>query len=102
MLNFDLIGKRIKKARLEKHYTQEKLSEMLNVSVEHLSRIENGAYIPSLGLIEKISEILEFDESFLMFGNCYLSGIDKELYDKLNLLDEDKKKALLIIIDSIK
>ena len=102
MINFDLIGKRIKKARLEKHYTQEKLSEMLNVSVEHLSRIENGAYRPSLGLIEKISEILEFDESFLMFGNCYLSGIDKELYDKLNLLDEDKKTALLIIIDSIK
>lgn len=102
MINFDLIGKRIKKARLEKHYTQEKLSEILNVSVEHLSRIENGAYRPSLGLIERISEILEIDESFLMFGNYNLSGIDKELYDKLSSLDEDKKNALLTIIDAIK
>lgn len=102
MINFALIGKRIKKVRLEKHYTQEKLSEILNVSVEHLSRIENGGYRPSLGLIERISEILEIDESFLMFGNYNLSGIDKELYDKLNSLDEDKKNALLTIIDAIK
>lgn len=102
MINFALIGKRIKKARLEKHYTQEKLSEMLNVSVEHLSRIENGGYRPSLGLIEKISDILETDESFLMFGKYDISDIDKELYDKIQSLEADKKDALLTIIDAIK
>lgn len=102
MINFALIGKRIKKARLEKHYIQEKLSEMLNVSVEHLSRIENGGYRPSLGLIEKISDILETDESFLMFGKYDISDIDKELYDKIQSLEADKKDALLTIIDAIK
>ena len=102
MINFTLVGKRIKKARLEKHYTQEKLSEMLNVSVEHQSRIENGGYRPSLGLIEKISDILETDESFLMFGNHDISDIDKELYDKIQSLEPNKKNALLTIIDAIK
>lgn len=102
MLNFDLIGKRIKKLRLEKHLTQEKLSELLNISIEHLSRIESGAYRPSLGLIEKISTALETDEAYLMFGNYDVSGIDKELYDKLESLEEDKKQALLTIINSIK
>ena len=102
MINFTLVGKRIKKARLEKHYTQEKLSEMLNVSVEHLSRIENGGYRPSLGLIEKISDILETDESFLMFGNHDISDMDKGLYDNIESLERNEKNALLTIIDAIK
>lgn len=102
MINFKLMGQRIKKTRNEKQLTQEKLSEALGVSTEHLSRIESGAYRPSLGLIEKISEALHTDEVYLMFGSYSASGIDKELYDKIEALSKEKKQALSLIIDLIK
>lgn len=41
-LDFNIIGQRLKKARLDKNLTQEMLAEKLDVSVAFLSRIERG------------------------------------------------------------
>lgn len=51
MINFKAIGQRNKRLRKENNLTQEKLSELLNISTEHLSRIETGSY--RLSLISK-------------------------------------------------
>ena len=37
-LNYSIIGMRLKQARLDKKITQEKLAEMLDVSVAYISR----------------------------------------------------------------
>ena len=42
-LNFNIIGTRLKQARLNKKITQEKLAEMIDVSVTYISRIERGS-----------------------------------------------------------
>ena len=42
-LDYAVIGERLKKARLNKKYTQEALAEKLDVSVAFLSRIERGS-----------------------------------------------------------
>ena len=39
-VDYDLIGERLKKARLAKGLTQENLAESLNISIAYLSRIE--------------------------------------------------------------
>lgn len=38
----EILGNRLKKARKEKNLTQEYIAEVVDLSVEHLSRIENG------------------------------------------------------------
>lgn len=40
-LDYKLIGKRLKNARVLKGYTQDKLAELMDVSIAYLSRIEN-------------------------------------------------------------
>ena len=39
MLDYSSIGKRIKRLRLQKHMTQEALSEKIDISAKHLSNI---------------------------------------------------------------
>ena len=54
-----IICKNIKKYRLEKELTQEKLSELCNISVDYLSEIERGKKTPSLKRLIIIAEKLE-------------------------------------------
>ena len=96
-----MIGQRVKIARREKGFTQESFSEMLGISTEHLSRIETGAYRPSIQLIEKICSSLEITEEELMFGNKSDSKANAELLSKITCLSPEKQKAISIIIDLI-
>ena len=99
MINFKMIGKRIKSGRKEKGLTQEVFSEMIDISTEHLSRIETGAYRPSLNLIEKISAILEITEEELMFGEKCESESTSQLATKLTYLSPKEQEAIENIID---
>lgn len=101
MINFKLIGQRIKNLRRGKGLTQEIFSEQLGVSIEHLSRIETGSCRPSLQLIEKICSILETTEESLMFGNKSSSKNNTELTNKIACLSPEKQQAISIIIDLI-
>ncbi len=99
MINFKLIGQRIKNARRENGYTQEEFSEILGISIEHLSRIETGACRPSLRLIEDICTKLKTSEEEIMFGNQNINKQINELTDKIAYLTPEKQKALSMIID---
>lgn len=59
MYNRDEIGKRIKAARLEKHLSQIKFAELINVSTPYLSDIENGKTNLSLEIFVRIVEALQ-------------------------------------------
>lgn len=56
-----LIGKKIKQARLEHGYTQEKLAELVSMHEKHISRIELGKFLPNLENLLKIFEVLEIE-----------------------------------------
>ena len=43
-----LLGDTIRAARMEKGYTQEKLSELLDITLVHLANIEGGRRNPSV------------------------------------------------------
>ena len=53
------LGLNIKIERMRKNYTQEKLAESLNISVSHISKIEQGITSPTAYLLFKISKILD-------------------------------------------
>ena len=62
----NLFGKRLRKIRRHKDLTQERLAELLGVSVEFISNMERGINAPSFETIEKIAEVfnLPFNELF--------------------------------------
>ncbi len=53
------IGNNVREYRKQKHYNQEKLAELLDVSVATVSRIENGSSAMDILILMNISKILE-------------------------------------------
>ena len=58
VLNYKIIGTRIKEIRLKKCLTQEKLAEMCNLSVSYISWIESAKKKASLESLVKLGNIL--------------------------------------------
>lgn len=76
-LDYKLIGERLKDTRLNQGYTQEKLSEKLDVSTAYLSRIETGKAKLSLKRLSEICAILEISMGYILDGT---SNNDSSLY----------------------
>ena len=62
-------GELIKKARIEKGYTQVELGDLLGVSNKAVSRWENGDSFPDIGVLENLSEILGVKIQDIVIGN---------------------------------
>lgn len=62
------IGQTIKTLRVQNSYTQDKLSEILGITVNHLSAIERGASGASLETLKKIMDLFGVSAEFLLFG----------------------------------
>lgn len=62
------IGARLQTARERVGYTQERLSELIGVTPNHLSAIERGASGISLEALEKICPVLGVSADFILFG----------------------------------
>lgn len=71
-----MLGNNIKRLRKQKYYTQEKMAELLDISTNHLYRIETGKSHVSLSLLFKIAEILNEDTSELFKGEY---EVDREI-----------------------
>lgn len=85
----NFISKKIKIARSSAKITQEELAEKIGITAKQLSRIETGAYMPSLSTFLKIVNILKIDLN--EFGiknynneNPVKAEIDKILYCSTN------------------
>ena len=53
------IGNNVREYRKQKHYNQEKMAELLDVSVATVSRIENATSARDILILMNISKILE-------------------------------------------
>jgi len=85
MINAEIVKKNlrenIKKYRKRNHLTQEKLSEMLDVTRATVSYWESGRNLPEIGTIVLICEIFH-----VTIEN--LCGLD----ESLNIIDEEEEK----------
>ena len=68
-LDYNIIGKRLKKARIDNGLTQEKLAEKIDVSIAFLSRIERGSSHISLKRLSQICDILGITEGQILNGS---------------------------------
>jgi len=67
-LDYTIIGERLKKARISKKLTQEKLAEKLDVSIAFLSRIERGNSHISLKRLSQVCDLLGVTEGYILNG----------------------------------
>ncbi len=101
-LDYKLIGERLRKARLQKGYTQEKLAEIMNVSVAYLSRIETGTTHINLKRLNELSNILGVSEALILDGAS--DNSKTYLNDELNSILRDcspESKELIYHIANI-
>mgnify|MGYP002623527659 CR=1 FL=1 len=60
------LGRNIKAERIRKSITQEKFAELVDISVSHASKIEQGLTSPTAMVLYKMAKILEIPmEDFL-------------------------------------
>ena len=86
------ISSSIIKIREKNNLTQQKLAELLDVSVEHISRIENEKYTCSITLIFKICSIFKMDINEF-FGIS--SSKNSDLSTFLKNLSIDQRNAII-------
>ena len=64
--DFIIIGENIRRLRRSKNYTQEYLAEKLDISSNHVYRIENAEAHISMPLLLKIKQLFEVDANELL------------------------------------
>ena len=103
MIDYNLIGQRIKNARLKNKITQEVLAEKLNVSTEYCSKIECGKVKINLQRLAQISQILDEKIEYLITGTVIntKSYLREDLSLAINELPSEKVQAVLKIIKII-
>ena len=68
MLNYVVIGKKIKNLRIEKGMKQGELAKKLGVSVGYISQVESGDKCFNLKRLEEVSEILGKPVAYFVEG----------------------------------
>ena len=86
-----LIGHRIKELRKSRHFSQEQLAEMLDISHNALSYIETGENFFSSDTLEKLINALEIEPQELMTF-AHLQSSDKLLNEIVEMLNKNPEK----------
>lgn len=95
-LDYNIIGQRLKKARQNKHLTQENLAEKLDLSVAFLSRIERGSSHINLKRLNQICDILEISEGQILNGSSGNSKnyLNEEFTELLENSSSEQQKLI--------
>ena len=95
-IDYSIIGERLKKARQNKHLTQENLAEQLDVSVAFLSRIERGSSHINLKRLNQICDILGITEGQILNGSSGTSKnyLNSEFNELLKNSSSEQQKLI--------
>ena len=105
------VGKKIKKIRLEKKISLDRVANETGCSIDSLKKIESGKEIPPVGTLLQISRALKIDSGFLLREQesnlksrikAYTKRTDNYAYKTLTPGAENKHlKAFLVTIDAM-
>ena len=102
VLDKNFVGKQLKQIRIQRGISQEKLSELVDISPRQMCVIENGNSIPSLDTFIKIAKNLHFDINEF-FGIEYepTENIRNEIIEKIKTVDRKQLNLLNDIVDAV-
>ena len=96
-LDKKILGKQLKQIRIDRGFSQEKLSEMIDISPRQMCVIENGNSLPSLDTFIKIAQTLHFDIN--EFFDISAEPVEKLRTDIIKLVQTADRKNLSLIKD---
>jgi len=99
-VNYFDIGSRIKTQRLKLKITQEKLAELTELSISHMSSIENGKTKLGLPTVIKIANALEVSVDELLCGSL-MRGKQVIQNEFTELLSDCSPEESGIILDTV-
>ena len=99
------LHEKIKALRKKKGVSQQELAQVIGVHLTHVSRLENGHYMPSLDVLIKLTKYFDVSADYLINNeeeNYEVEIKDKTIEERIRLIDkmdEDERQALLKVID---
>jgi len=93
------VGKRVKKVRKARQFSQKVFAVRLGVNQGHISKIETGVAEPSKQLLKAISRQFGVEEEWLIEGKSQLSekdGLTLEEIEEYEILPEETTKRGLL------
>lgn len=69
-----MFGKRLRKTRMEKGYTQQKMADFLNVGLRSYQKYEECSREPSFNLLVQIADIFDVSTDYLLCRDDYLKS----------------------------
>ena len=95
------IGTNIQIARENAGYTQEKLSELISLTPNHLSAIERGVSGASLEVLEKLCLLLNVSADFLFFGRSHAEDDTLSLARQISSMEPKRKESVKKAISAL-
>ncbi len=99
-ISYKDIGKRIQEKRKSLNITQEKLSEIIDVSPSYISEIERGTSICSLAVLVNIAEALDLNLDTLVTG-INEKNIDSSFSEILQDIPKKNQKLYIDVCKNI-
>ena len=104
MINKSIVAGRLSELRKSHGYSQAKLSELLHISPQAVSKWENGIAMPDIEALLSLSWIYRISINEILDGDDYMEGnvgIDRE-YLRMNhfLICPDCKQALRLCLEN--
>jgi transcriptional regulator with XRE-family HTH domain len=101
--DYSVIGKRIRRARENKGFTQEQLAESLSVSNVYISKIERGKTPINLDRLSELCMVLEESPEYMLGGTNNAAGdyLRHEIISMLEGCSAEKIKLISKIIKPI-
>lgn len=96
------IGKRIRKKRLSRSWSQEEFAEKLNLSAVYIGMIERGEKFPRLETFIKIANVLDASADELLMDvlkQGYKLRVSRYA-EQISKLDERERRKIYGIIDA--
>lgn len=104
MLNYKLLGKRIKETRKLRKISQAKLAELTDLSVSYISHLENAKKKPSLQSFVSIALVMGITADTLLIGNQ--NNTPAEYQSEILILMQDcnsyEKKIIFDMVTALK
>ncbi len=100
MIDYKTIGGKIRKFRIARNLSQEKLAELCDVGTTHISHIETGNCIPSLKVFIAILNALSCSADQLLCDELDNAELTYKA-EICNLLEDCSSHELMIITNTI-
>ena len=93
-----ILGSRIMQRRKQLNIKQSELAEIMDVSDNQISNIENGKSFPKLNNFILLCDVLDCSADYLLSG-ILKSSIDENIIDMITTLTIEEQKTLWKLLD---